>query len=111
MKCIRFLEPRLLGMFSRNTTFMTFRICGLIMMITSLIVTGFFMLKKAPIVVQKTWKDFRSEIASKSIVVKLIILIKKSIQTVFKLVFTFEILYFILYGIFATLGYSETYGH
>ena len=59
LECIRIYEPRLFQNFSRNATISTFKICGMIMMVTSLIVTGFFMLQKAPIVIQKTWLNIK----------------------------------------------------
>lgn len=104
----RMLHPRLFLDEKVTHTDDILSILGLVMLVSSLFVVAFYLVKKAPLVIEKVWK--KSEKAEsqkakkKGIISRLLSFLFKVTLIFFELVQTIEIVYFTLYGVMGIVG-------
>jgi hypothetical protein len=99
----RLLKPRLFQKASINeaATETIFLACGIAMTVCAVFVVMFFLLKRAPLVFREAWKD---DINSKGLISYLIGLVGKILKTVFTILQSPEIVYYLAYGGLAVIG-------
>lgn len=104
-------NPRLFLDSNAKNTKSLFTILGIIMIICSSFVVAFFLMKKAPLVIQKAWKiDLFNRTnpdgskKSPGLLGKLVNFLFKAIFTVITILQSVEIVYYILYGLLAVVG-------
>lgn len=104
---LRMNSPSLFLSTSVKRTENIFDILGIIMTVCAVFVVTFFLIKRAPLIVEKAWKfDILGQDKKKKIsLFNFIISIGfKILYTVFSLLKEFDIIYYIGYGVFAILG-------
>jgi len=103
----RMNHPRLFLNDDITNTESIFDIIGLIMIVCSLFVVLFFLIKKAPLVIQKAWEIDpinQNDKKKKGILARLLSFLFKTIFTVITVLKTIEIVYYLLYGFLAIIG-------
>ena len=104
----RLYNPRLFLQSENDRTELIFQYLGIIMVICSSFVVLFFICKKAPLIIQKSWEankqnDEQSE-RKQGFIVKIFTFLFKSLFALFKIFKTLQVVYYIAYGIFAIIG-------
>ena len=105
----RLKNPRFWLKEGATSTLAILKVLSAVMLGSSLVVVVFFMLKKMPLIITKVWSDEEESESTqkkkrKGIVLRIISFAAKIGMTLFELLTTPKILYYILYGAFAILG-------
>lgn len=106
----RLEDPRFLLRGGNDWTDRVLWILGIVMAAASVFVVVFFMLKKIPLIIAQIWQKEKGpqggtvKKKKKGPVARLINFVAKIIQTIFQLLMTPIIVYYVAYGVFAVLG-------
>jgi len=105
----RLNNPRFFLKEGATSTLTVLRILAIIMLVSSLFVVFFFMLKKMPLIITKIWYDkelegLETKKKPKGIIMRFFSFLAKIVKTIIQLLTTPKILYYVLYGAFAVLG-------
>ncbi len=101
----RLKNPRFWLSSGATWTLNVLRILAIVMLVASLFVVLFVMLKKMPLVISKIWEgEEKEEKKPKGLLFRFFAFVWKLIKTLFQLLTTPKILYYLVYGLFAVLG-------
>ena len=92
---------------SNKNYFLSF---GILMLVSSILVVSFFLIRKIPLFLKDAWRESqvtKAEYRKLNFFGKFILIIMKMITIIVKFIQEIEIIYYIAYGVFAYLGVSR----